>query len=937
LLTQIRSQSAALAEKRFFTRFITGMGLMTVRNFNYLCAPRSVALIGASNRNGSVGATVMKNLLEGGFNGPISFVNPKYRELGGRPCHATIGDLLDAPDLAVLATPANSVVELIHELGAKGTKAAIVLAAGMAEMRNEMLAAAEPHCLRILGPNCIGLMSPAIGLNASFAHPAPLRGDIAFVSQSGALITAAIDWAAGRGLGFSHVVSLGEMADVDLGDVLDYLATDANTRAILLYVEAITHAPKFVSAARRAARLKPVVVVKGGRYAGGAQAAMSHTGALAGSDAAYSAAFRRSGLLRVNTLNELFAAAETLSRVPTLRGRRLVILTNSGGAGVLAADELQDLNGTLAKLETDTIDALSEFLPPAWSHGNPVDIIGDAGSNCYADALQTLLADRNADAILVLHCPTATVSATDAGKAVIETIAANGDLVAAKPVLTCWLGDGAVREARERFDAAKVPTFESTSAAISGFMQLVDHAQTQDDLMRTPHVAADKRNCDRASATRAIRKIIQSGRTIASARETKAILAAYGIQTDQTVLVGTPAEVRLAAADVLKRNEACVVKISSPDILHKSDVGGVRLNLETAAAAEKAATEMLSKIKAGLPAARIEGFDVGPMIKRPAAIETIVGMSVDATFGPILLFGAGGVAVEVSSDSAMALPPLDMHLAHKLIDQTRISKLLKGYRGQALANIEAVADTLARISDLVIEHPEIRELDMNPLLVDKDGVIAIDARMKLADEHSAPRIPLAIRPYPAHLQYEVEIKGIGTVIVRPVRPQDERRYLEFFCRVSEHDIRQRFFAGRQPFSHRCVRSLTQIDYSREMAFVAIEEKSGELLAASRLAFDQDQTSGDFGIIVRSDLNGRGIGWQLMSSLLSHAQHEGAVTIKGIVSAANTELLDMAADLGFQIGLVEDDPSLREVTWNPAPPPSRKSVVALVRLPEKAVF
>ncbi len=908
---------------------------MTVRNLNYLCAPRSVVLIGASTREGSVGATVMKNLLEGGFKVPISFVNPKYKEIGGRPCYASVAQLPEVPDLAVLATPPGSIVELIRDLSAKGTRAAIALAAGMGELKKDMLAAAEPECLRILGPNCIGLMAPTIGLNASFAHRAPLAGDIAFVSQSGALVTAVIDWAAGRGLGFSHVVSLGEMADVDLGDMLDYLATDPHTRAILLYVEAVTHAPKFISAARRAARLKPVVVVKTGRHAGGAHAAMSHTGALAGSDAAYNAAFRRSGLLRVKTLDELFAAAETLSRVPRLRGERLTILTNGGGAGVLATDELQDFHGTLATLGAETVDALNRVLPPTWSHGNPVDIIGDAGTKRYADALQTLLADHDSDAILVLHCPSATVSATAAGKAVVDTVAANRDLVAVKPVMTCWLGDGAVREARELFEASKLPTFESTSAAITGFMQLVEHARTQDELMRTPHVASGGHGYDVAAAGREIRKILQNGRSVASAMETKSVLAAYGIPTDRAVLASTPAAVRAAAADILKSNDACVIKIASPDISHKSDVGGVHLNLETEAAAEQAAMEMLAKIKAKLPAARIDGFTVEPMVKRPGAFETIVGMSVDATFGPMLLFGAGGVAVEVLRDSALALPPLDMHLARQMIDETRISKLLKGYRDHAPANMEAIADTLVRISDLIIDHPEIRELDINPLLVDKDGVIAIDARMKLADELLVPRAPMAIRPYPAHLNSEVEINGIGKVVIRAVRPEDEPSYVKFFSEVSEEDVRLRFFTGRKTFPHGFLAALTQIDYAREMAFVAIEEASGELLGVSRLVLDPDQTSGEFGIIVRSDLHGHGIGWQLMSALLSYAQHEGVDKISGLVNASNTQMLDMAAELGFQTRAVEGDPSIREVIWHPAAPEAAKPGSVIAKQPEKA--
>ena len=433
---------------------------MTVRNLTLLTAPKSVALIGASPQPGSVGLTVTRNLLAGNFAGDISLINPKYSEIEGRHCYASVKDLPVAPDLAVIATPPAAVPGLINDLGCKGTRAVVVLTAGLGSRSQAMLEAARPYCLRILGPNCIGLMIPHIGLNASFAHRAPLAGDLAFVSQSGALITAVIDWAAARNIGFSHVVSLGEMADIDLGDLLDYLATDHSSRSILLYVEAVTHAPKFLSAARRAARLKPVVVVKSGRHAGGARAALSHTGALAGSDASYDAAFRRSGLLRVKTLDDLFAAAEILARTPQLNGERLAILTNGGGAGVLAADELQDAQGSLATLDAATIAALDKALPSTWSHGNPVDIIGDASAKRYTDALHLLLHDAQTDAVLVLHCPIATMPGRDAASAVIEEIKLSyNETNCRKPIITCWLGEAAAKEPRDLFAAADIPTF----------------------------------------------------------------------------------------------------------------------------------------------------------------------------------------------------------------------------------------------------------------------------------------------------------------------------------------------------------------------------------------------------------------------------------------------------------------------------------------------
>ncbi|MET0436110.1 MAG: bifunctional acetate--CoA ligase family protein/GNAT family N-acetyltransferase [Devosia sp.] len=891
---------------------------MTIRNLAHLMAPESVALIGASSKPGSVGLTVMRNLLAGSFAGEVRLVNPNHSELEGRHCYGSVNDLPEAPGAAIVAAPPAAVPGIIADLGRKGTRAAVVLTAGLGPRSKEMLEAARPFCLRILGPNCIGLMVPRIGLKASFAHRAPLTGDLAFVSQSGALITAVIDWAAAREIGFSHVVSLGEMADIDLGDMLDYLATDGSSRAILLYVEAVTHASKFLSAARRAARLKPVVVVKSGRHTGGARAALSHTGALAGSDASYDAAFRRSGLLRVRTLDELFAAAEILAHAPKLAGERLAILTNGGGAGVLAADELQDANGVLATLDAKTTSALDKVLPPIWSHGNPVDIIGDATAKRYTDALHELLQDPQSDAVLVLHCPTATISARDAATAVINEIdlSRRDGKGAAKPVITCWLGEAVAKEPRELFTANDIPTFATTSEAVTGFMQLVDYARAQNELMQTPPVAADERTYRTEDADREIQRILRAGRTVASALETKAILAAYGISTNKAVFARDSVEVRSIASNVLEQAQACALKIVSPEISHKSDVGGVRLGLESASSAEQAAVEMLAHVKTKLPNARIDGFTVEPMVSRPNALELIVGMSVDQTFGPMMLFGAGGVAVEVIGDSALALPPLDTLLARQMITETRISRLLAGYRDRPATDVHAVADVLVRVSDLIIRHPEIRELDINPLLADEHGVIAIDARLKLADERISPRQELAIRPYPSELQKAIAVDGIGEITLRPVRPDDEPRYGPFFARISPDDIRLRFFTGRSAFPHSFLAKLTQIDYAREMAFVAIKKDSGELLGVSRLILEPDRTRGEFGVLIRSDLHSQGLGRHLMNALMSYARSEGVTEVFGLVHVDNRQMLTMADELGFELRMVPDDPSVREVVWLP---------------------
>ena len=662
---------------------------MTIRNLEFLLKPRSVALIGASTRAGSVGLITARNLLQGGFAGPVWLVNPKYRSIEGRECYPSVAALPSAPDLAVIVTPPATIPALIQELGANGTRAAVVITAGIRdELEQSMLDAARPHLLRIQGPNCLGLMLPGLGLNASFSHRAPLAGDLAFLSQSGALITAIVDWARGRRIGFSHIVSLGDMADADFGDLLDYLAGDAASRAIILYMESVTNAPKFMSAARRAARSKPVIVVKAGRSATGARAALSHTGALAGADAAYEAAFRRAGVLRVRELDDLFGAAEILARHPQLVGDRLAMLTNGGGAGVLATDRLGELGGRLADISEAGKAALDAVLPPTWSHGNPVDIIGDADPSRYTRALEVLMDEEGADAILVMNCPTALASSTAVAEQIVrvrQQRMENGQR--SIPVLTDWLGDEAAGDARKLFAETGIASFATPAQAVDGFMQLVRYSRAQEELTRIPPSLPEDLDLDSAKASSSIRAVLASGRSVFSEVEAKGLLAAYGIPVVSTEVAASPAEVGAIARRQIAEHGACVVKILSDDISHKSDVGGVRLGLERADEAQRAAEDMLARVARLAPTAKIKGFTVQPMIRRAHAHELILGMSVDATFGPLMMFGAGGTAVEVIRDTAHALPPLDLNLARDLMRQTRVWSLLQGYRDRPAVDV----------------------------------------------------------------------------------------------------------------------------------------------------------------------------------------------------------------------------------------------------------
>jgi acetyltransferase len=885
---------------------------MTIRNFDSLLNPASVALIGASPKDGSVGFVVAQNLRRGGFAGPIWFVNPKYRRLGDEPCFASVAALPAAPDLAVLVTPPQTVAPLIGELGVKGTRAAVVITAGIrGGLKQAMLDAARPFTLRVQGPNCVGLMLPRIGLNASFSFAAP-AGDIALLSQSGALITGIVDWARGRSIGFSHVVSLGDMADVDFGDLIDYLAADAQVRAILIYMESVTHAPKFMSAARRAGRAKPVVVVKAGRSSAGAKAAQSHTGSLAGSDSAYEAAFRRAGLLRVEELDDLFNAAEILSRHPRLEGERLAILTNGGGAGVLAADRLQDLHGNLAQLSEAALSRLDAVLPPTWSRANPVDIIGDADEDRYGRALEVLLGANEADAILLMNCPTALTSNTRIAEAVLGLLARRRARDGrSKPVFAAWLGDAASREARARFAANAVASFATPSEAINAFMQLVRHGRAQQELMRTPPSLPGEVEFDAPRGAAIIAAALDAQRSLLSEVEAKGLLAAYGIPVVPTEIASSPAEVGRLATGVASREEACVVKILSDDISHKSDVGGVRLGLRPQEA-ERAAEDMLTRIGAKLPGARIRGFTVQPMIRRPHAHELILGMSVDPTFGPLLMFGAGGTAVEVLRDNAHALPPLDHNLARDMMRQTRVWRLLQGYRDRPPADIDAVADALVRLSYLIARHPEIRELDVNPLLADDGGIIALDARVSIADQQAFPRQPLAIRPYPSEWAREVTLGTLGEISIRPIRPDDEALYEQFFAAVTAEDRRLRFFGAGPNLSHGLLARLTQIDYAREMAFVAIGKRTHALLGVVRMVADPDYSRGEYAILVRSDLKGRGLGWRLMQHLIEYGKREGLQELNGFVLAENIHMLDMCRRLGFRVAGDPSDPGVRRV-------------------------
>ena len=888
---------------------------MSVRNLDILFQPRSIALVGASKQPRSVGAVLARNLLAAGFEGPVMPVNPHEVAIAGVLSYPSIEALPLVPDLAVVATPPASVPQIVADLGARGTRAVIVITAGFGELGDDgrklqqaMLDAAKPHTLRLVGPNCLGVLVPGHGLNASFAQAQALAGHLAFVSQSGAVLTSVLDWASARRIGFSHMVSLGGMADVDFGDLLDYLATDRHTQAILLYVEGITYARKFMSAARAAARSKPVVVIKAGRSSEAARAAQSHSGALAGSDRIYDAAFARAGMLRVETLDELFAAVETLGSGVRVAGDRLAIISNGGGIGVLATDSLIKEGGRIAALAPATVERLTAVLPATWSHANPIDLVGDAPGERYAAALEAVLADPNNDAVLVLNCPTAVADSADAARATESAAAAHG-----RPVFTSWLGEQAAREARQLFAQHRIPSYETPSEAVRAFMHLVRYRRNQEMLRQVPPSIPEMFEPDLDRARTLLAEAQDQQRAWLSEVEAKAVLNAYDIPVVATSVVATPEEAARTAAAI---GRPVALKVLSPDITHKSDVGGVMLGLTDSSKVHEAARAMLERLRSARPDARIEGFTVQPMVDTRSAHELIVGIAEDVVFGPVILFGQGGTAVEVVRDQAIALPPLNLHLAHELMRGTRVFGQLQGYRDRPPAALDVIALTLVKVAQMAADLDQIAELDINPLLADAKGVVALDARIRIAPPTRTGTDRLAIRPYPKELERRLTLPDGREFLVRPIRPEDApafRRMVEE--RTDEEDRRLRFFTVLRTLSPELCARLTQIDYEREMVLVAIEPGREELElfgGVAHLAADPDRERAEYAILVRSDLKGQGLGTALTQVLIDYARAQGIGELVATVLHENRAMLDLAERQGFTLVREANDPGAVEL-------------------------
>jgi acetyltransferase len=882
---------------------------MTPHDLDRLLSPRSVAVFGASDDAASVGGRVFGNILDGGFEGPVHAVNPGHREVRGRPCHASLASVDRSVDLAVIATPAATVPSILRECGEHGVRAAVVCSAGFEEggLGGEvLLKEARRSGMRILGPNCLGFLRPGSKLNATFSRDSARKGSLALVSQSGALCSAILDWAQERQVGFSAVVSLGDAADVGFGDLLDYLALDTETRGILLYIEGIRHARRFMSGLRAAARLKPVVVVKAGRHAEGSRAARSHTGAIVGGDDAFDAALRRAGAVRALTVEQLFAAAELLSTHHRVQGNRLAVVTNAGGPGVLAADRASELDVRLSELSAATSASLDAALPRFWSHGNPVDILGDATPGRYRAAVAACLADPVVDGVIAILTPQAMTDPAGAAEAVVA--AAQGSQ---KPLLACWMGGAHVREARALFARSRVPSFPSPEAAVEAFGYLASYRENQRLLLQVPesHTRGDEPDVEGARLL--VENALDEGRKTLSITESKALLNAFRIPVAAAFRAASPAEAPSRQSSASARDEDRLAR-------RHAQVGCRRRRLDIRSAPEvrRAFGEIMEEARARRPDARIVGVTLERMVRRSHGRELLVGVAHDPVFGPVIGFGAGGTAVEILRDRSVALPPLNSFIAADLVGRTRIGRLLGGFRDVPAADRKAVLEVLLRVSELVCELPHVRELDINPLLADEGGVVALDARV-VVEFPGAPRGPyghMAIHPYPAHLQASWQLPDGTDVTIRPIRPEDAEIEQAFVRNLSPESRYFRFMRTLAELTPEMLVRFTQIDYDREMAFVACIARDGREteLGVARYVANPDGRTCEFAVVIADEWQGRGIASRLMTELMRVARERGLRTMEGEVLGSNAPMLHLVESLGFVVG-PGDDPAVHVVT------------------------
>lgn len=878
---------------------------MSIYNLDKVFKPKTLAVIGASEKEKSIGHVIVDNLEKSGYKGKTFPVNPRYKSVCGLPSYPALKDIGSSIDLAVIATPIITIPSIIKECAETGVGGAIVIAAGGKETGKkgrkteaEIKRTADAAGIRIIGPNCLGIICSGSKLNASFASHNPLPGNLAFISQSGAICTAALDLSLKERIGFSHFISIGSMLDVDFGDLIDYLGHDPLVSSIVLYIESLSNIRKFMSAARSVSRIKPIAVLKSGKSKAGAKAAASHTGAMAGEDAVYDAAFKRAGLVRIDTIEDLFGCAELLAKQPRPIGHGLAIITNAGGPGVVATDALSNYGIEAVNLGSETMKKLDSVLPFFWSHGNPIDILGDASPERYRQAVSICISAPEINALLIILTPQAMTDAAGVAESLAKAIDSRQI-----SVFTVWMGGADVEKGREILNRAKIPTYETPERAIRAFMYMYSYTKNLELLQEIPPKLATALEFNKKRVKEIIQDALKCENLMLDEAESKDLLAAYGIPVNPAYVAATSEEAVKIAQSL---GYPVALKIYSKDIIHKSDANGVQLNLHDDKDVEKAFAQIMAGAHDYDPKAELLGVTVQHMLRRPD-YELIIGSKKDADFGPIIMFGMGGIMTEILKDQAIALPPLNRLLARRLLESTRVYQLLKGYRNRPPANLFLLEEILIRLSHLITDFPEIIELDINPMILVENQVYAVDARIILKPSEVQAPMHLVISPYPNQYEIKTVTKKNIKIFIRPIKPEDAPLLVDLFYTLSPRNIYMRFFAPLKSLSREMLARLTQIDYDREIALIAFKESDidNEMIGVARLISDPDGKNAEFSVVVGDPWQGKGVGARLLELSISIAKERMIETIWGMVLAENTTMIALGKKAGFDIAASED--------------------------------
>jgi len=885
---------------------------MGTLNLEKIFDPKNVAIVGASDAEGSVGYAIVKNFNQSGYVGKVFYVNIRKPEILGVKTYKSVDEIPEPVDLAIIATPAKTVPDVMEECGKANVKGVIIVSAGFKEtgpsgkaLEEKIFEAARKYGIRVIGPNCIGVIRPRVNLNATFLDKMPKSGNVAFLSQSGALGSAILDWAIHENIGFSNFVSVGSMVDVDFGDLIDYFGSDPKTKSILMYVEGITEARKFMSAARHFARTKPIIVVKSGKFAESAKAAASHTGSLSGEDDIYDAAFKRAGIVRVDEIADLFNSAEVLGTQPLPKGPRLAVITNAGGPGVMATDALIGQGGKLAKLSQKSMDSLNAVLPPFWSHGNPIDVLGDAKAERYKTAVEACLNDENIDGMLIIFTQQAVSESVEIAKNIVELV--RNKTYQNKTILTSFMGFGAVQEANSILNANNIPTYTTPEQAIKTYMYMYNYQRNIDLLYETPEELPVDASPPKRPIMVILRNAVFEGREVLTEDEAKKILKYYNFPVVRTAVANNVEEAVALAQDM---GFPVVLKILSPQIIHKTDAGGVALNVNSAKEVRDTFEVLIQRATAYNPNAQIIGVTVQPMIEK-RGYEIIIGGKTDPVFGPVILFGMGGVGVELFKDYSIGLPPLNTTLVHRLMDETKVYQLLKGYRNSPPVDLKKLDETMLQFSQLLVDFPQIKEIDINPLLINEKDASVLDARIVVDKDKVCQKFDrhehMVISPYPKKYEILWLLKNGQEVLLRPIKPEDEPMWLEMFQSFSEESIRYRFFQMLKDTPHEVRVRYCNVDYDREVAIVAemVENGKRKILGVSRVSIESDGKSSEMAFIVSDYWQGLGLGTKMVDYALDIAKEKGVASVYAIMLPDNYRALTLTKKMGFNIEYLSD--------------------------------